>query len=316
MKGLTAILACRTGTRSWTRVVSCPVSNATGSRPVRWRCPAGQLFPRGPRPGCAPSARALRRIDECATTFGGFVLVVPPRVRPAALQRLAPMRRRRMPTLALTLTIGPNNGLIRSHVAGLYARCPRPLESRTTRVGAPISSRSCAGATGSPTRLEHPRIGRHTQLQRPVMSWNTSPTGYGADTSMIEGVRALTCGDAGGAGDHRSTLRHVAQVFAAEAGATPARADGSPRQHPPATALVYLHARAGRDAHLTQALASAMTGEALREVPGPAAPSPDKSSPASSTRVQTRASWPRVARCGWSWGAVMAAPRAAMRERT
>ena len=49
-------------------------------------------------------------------------------------------------------------------------------------------------------------------------------------------------------------LRHVAQVFAAEAGATLPELMARLGNATPAAALVYLHARAGRDAHLTQAL--------------------------------------------------------------
>jgi integrase len=74
-------------------------------------------------------------------------------------------------------------------------------------------------------------------------------------------------------------LRHVAQVFAAEAGATLPELMARLGHATPAAALVYLHARAGRDAHLTQALASAMTGDASARCPAQRLPSPDKGSP-------------------------------------
>jgi integrase len=54
-------------------------------------------------------------------------------------------------------------------------------------------------------------------------------------------------------------LRHVAQVFAAEAGATLPELMARLGHATPAAALVYLHARTDRDLNLTQALATAMT---------------------------------------------------------
>ena len=53
-------------------------------------------------------------------------------------------------------------------------------------------------------------------------------------------------------------LRHVAQVFAAEAGATLPEVMARLGHATPAAALVYLHARAERDQALTDALSSAM----------------------------------------------------------
>jgi integrase len=53
-------------------------------------------------------------------------------------------------------------------------------------------------------------------------------------------------------------LRHVAQVFAAEAGATLPELMARLGHVTPAAALVYLHARTDRDADLTRSLASAM----------------------------------------------------------
>ncbi|MCU0265764.1 MAG: site-specific integrase [Actinomycetia bacterium] len=62
-------------------------------------------------------------------------------------------------------------------------------------------------------------------------------------------------------------LRHVAQVFAAEAGATLPELMARLGHVTPAAALVYLHARTDRDTQLTQALATAMTigGDVLSE---------------------------------------------------
>ncbi len=54
-------------------------------------------------------------------------------------------------------------------------------------------------------------------------------------------------------------LRHVAQVFAAEAGATLPELMARLGHATPAAAMVYLHARTDRDTQLTQALAAAMT---------------------------------------------------------
>jgi len=56
-------------------------------------------------------------------------------------------------------------------------------------------------------------------------------------------------------------LRHVAQVFAAEAGATLPELMARLGHATPAAALVYLHARTERDMKLTAALAEAMIGE-------------------------------------------------------
>ncbi|MCZ3387303.1 MAG: site-specific integrase [Actinomycetia bacterium] len=56
-------------------------------------------------------------------------------------------------------------------------------------------------------------------------------------------------------------LRHVAQVFAAEAGATLPELMARLGHATPAAAMVYLHARSGRDAQLTAALAQRMIGE-------------------------------------------------------
>jgi len=56
-------------------------------------------------------------------------------------------------------------------------------------------------------------------------------------------------------------LRHVAQVFAAEAGATLPELMARLGHATPAAALVYLHARTERDQALTDALSAAMTGD-------------------------------------------------------
>ena len=56
-------------------------------------------------------------------------------------------------------------------------------------------------------------------------------------------------------------LRHVAQVYAAEAGATLPELMARLGHATPAAALVYLHARADRDEVLTEALSAAMTAE-------------------------------------------------------
>ena len=53
-------------------------------------------------------------------------------------------------------------------------------------------------------------------------------------------------------------LRHVAQVFAAEAGATLPELMARLGHATPAAALIYLHARAERDHTLTNALSRAM----------------------------------------------------------
>jgi len=55
-----------------------------------------------------------------------------------------------------------------------------------------------------------------------------------------------------------TTLRHVAQVYAAEAGATLPELMARLGHATPAAALVYLHARSNRDHRLTAALSSAM----------------------------------------------------------
>jgi len=54
-------------------------------------------------------------------------------------------------------------------------------------------------------------------------------------------------------------LRHVVQVYAAEAGATLPELMARLGHATPAAAMVYLHARADRDGHPAQALATAMT---------------------------------------------------------
>jgi integrase len=56
-------------------------------------------------------------------------------------------------------------------------------------------------------------------------------------------------------------LRHVAQVFAAEAGATLPELMARLGHATPAAALVYLHARSERDAVLAEALGQAMSVE-------------------------------------------------------
>ena len=55
-------------------------------------------------------------------------------------------------------------------------------------------------------------------------------------------------------------LRHVAQVYAAEAGATLPELMARLGHATPAAALVYLHARSDRDHALTDALGVAMSG--------------------------------------------------------
>jgi integrase len=54
-------------------------------------------------------------------------------------------------------------------------------------------------------------------------------------------------------------LRHVARVYAAEAGATLPKLMARLGHATPAAALVYLHARSDRDNELTDALSKAMT---------------------------------------------------------
>ena len=54
-------------------------------------------------------------------------------------------------------------------------------------------------------------------------------------------------------------LRHVAQVYAAEAGATLPELMARLGHATPAAALVYLHARSDRDTQLALALGAAMT---------------------------------------------------------
>jgi len=61
-------------------------------------------------------------------------------------------------------------------------------------------------------------------------------------------------------------LRHVAQVFAAEAGATLPELMARLGHASPAAALIYLHARAERDNALTDALGAAMSGALASEV--------------------------------------------------
>jgi integrase len=57
-------------------------------------------------------------------------------------------------------------------------------------------------------------------------------------------------------------LRHVAQVFAVEAGATLPELVARLGHASPAAAMIYLHARAERDQALTAALSAAMTATA------------------------------------------------------
>jgi integrase len=54
-------------------------------------------------------------------------------------------------------------------------------------------------------------------------------------------------------------LRHVAQVYAAEAGATLPELMARLGHATPVAALVYLHARSDRDRALSEALSAAMT---------------------------------------------------------
>lgn len=60
-------------------------------------------------------------------------------------------------------------------------------------------------------------------------------------------------------------LRHVAQAFAAEAGATLPELMARLGHPSPAAAMIYLHARAERDQALTDALSTAMGGRHLAE---------------------------------------------------
>jgi integrase len=60
-------------------------------------------------------------------------------------------------------------------------------------------------------------------------------------------------------------LRHVAQVFAAEAGATLPELMARLGHATPAAAMVYLHARTDRDAELAAALGAAMAAPPNRQ---------------------------------------------------
>jgi len=63
-------------------------------------------------------------------------------------------------------------------------------------------------------------------------------------------------------------LRHIAQVYAAEAGATLPELMARLGHATPAAAMVYLHARADREAHLTAALGEAILGARPQAAPG------------------------------------------------
>ena len=64
-------------------------------------------------------------------------------------------------------------------------------------------------------------------------------------------------------------LRHVAQVYAAEAGATLPELMARLGHATPGAAMIYLHARTERDLKLTQALATAMTAWPTPDEPDP-----------------------------------------------
>jgi integrase len=82
----------------------------------------------------------------------------------------------------------------------------------------------------------------------------TLPTRSNLSTTF---VRALVAAGAPQVRFH--DLRHVAQVYAAEAGATLPELMARLGHATPAAALVYLHARSDRDHALTEALSTAMT---------------------------------------------------------
>ena len=95
------------------------------------------------------------------------------------------------------------------------------------------------------------------RIHPPRIAWEPrgSPVGYLGTTWR------RACATAGVPKVRLHDLRHVAQVFAAEAGATRPELMARLGHATPAAALVYLHARTERDAKLVAALGAAMAIE-------------------------------------------------------
>jgi integrase len=94
---------------------------------------------------------------------------------------------------------------------------------------------------------------------RPEASVFATVTGTVPARSNLGATWRRACAKAGVPQVRLHDLRHVAQVNAAEAGATLPELMARLGHASPAAALVYLHARNDRDAQLTQALGTAMT---------------------------------------------------------
>lgn len=94
----------------------------------------------------------------------------------------------------------------------------------------------------------------------PFAPFFATSTGTTPARSNLGATWRRACANAGVPHVWLHDLRHVAQVFAAEAGATLPELMARLGHATPAAAMVYLHARADRDVALTEALGAAMTG--------------------------------------------------------
>ncbi len=104
----------------------------------------------------------------------------------------------------------------------------------------------------------------------PVAGLFATRTGSSPARSNLGATWRRACAAAGVPHVRLHDLRHTAQVYAAEAGATLPELMARLGHATPAAALVYLHARTDRDTQLTQALSRAMaTGIGQSQLEGP-----------------------------------------------
>jgi integrase len=96
----------------------------------------------------------------------------------------------------------------------------------------------------------------------------TTGTGTTPARSNLGATWRRACATAGVPQVRLHDLRHVAQVFAAEAGATLPELMGRLGHATPAAAMVYLHARTDRECQLAAALGQAMLHGGASAVPG------------------------------------------------
>jgi integrase len=142
----------------------------------------------------------------------------------------------------------------------MVRKAVRRTDTGQVRVDVPKTASSVRAVTlpDPLTQALRGHLEEFVALERDALVFATR-TGTTPARSNLGATWRRACTSAGVPQVRLHDLRHVAQVFAAEAGATLPELMARLGHATPAAALVYLHARTDRDLKITQALATAMT---------------------------------------------------------